>query len=162
MSSPYDLRLMTVHTSPGYAPLLPERPPEVPETFDNAGLLINHSLLAAEILGLDFGELMWRLEAVWAVPAEVLRAFDEEDAQVMDELFGRIEAALGEALDEEGAPRGEGGSLLAASPRLGRDREGRLYFHSHRLEARDLQQALGPFRRFLRFAAEHGLWLRVE
>ena len=158
----YALRLMTVPTGPGPVTALPARPAGVPETWEKAGLLINHSLLTAEILGIDTSELGWRLDAIWAVPAEVLRAFDEEDARVMDELFGRVEAALGEALDGEGAPRGTAGARLAASDYLRLDATGRLLFVSQRLAARDLHQTLGPFRTFLRFAAEHGLWLRVE
>lgn len=162
MSLSYSLRLMTVPTGPGAAAPLPPRPAGVPEVWENAGLLINHSLLTAEILGIDASELTWRLEAVWAVPAEVLRAFDEEDALEIAALCGRLEAALGEALDGEGAPRGELGARLAASPHLTIDRAGRLTFKSHHLAASDLRRQLDPFRRFLRFAASERLWLRVE
>lgn len=161
MSSPYALRLETAPTGPGPAAPLPDLPSDVPAVIDRAGLLINHSLLAAEILGIPTGELTWRLEAVWGVPEE-MRTFDQEDASVMDDLFGRIEAALGDALDEEGGPSGEPGGRLAASSHLGLDGHGRLYFHSHRLAVRDLREELAHFRRFLRFAAQHALRLRVE
>jgi hypothetical protein len=162
MSVSYDLRLMAIPAERDSAAPLPARPADVPDVWENAGLLINHSLLVAEILGIDASDLLWRLEAIWAVPAEVLRAFDEEDARVMDRIFERVEDALGEALDEDGAPRGELGARLAASDHLGSDRHGKLYFRSHRLDVRDLRRYLGPFRRFLRFAADQGLWLRVE
>lgn len=160
MSSPYSLRLIPEPAAPGQAAPLPEV--DFPEVHEEAGLLINHGLLAAEILGIETGEVTWRLDAVWAVPAEVLRAFDDEDAAVMAELFGRVEAALGESLDDEGAPRGELGERLLRSDLVACDRGGRPYFRSHRMLLTDLRHSLAFFRRYLSFAAEHGLWLLIE
>lgn len=162
MSTSYGLRLWPPPQGPGPEPPLPPLPSGVPASFPKAGLLINHGVLAAEILGLDTSELQWRLDAVTGLPEPVIQAYDEEDAAEMVRLFAAVTEALLEALDDEGAPRGEKGEQLAASPHLARDEEGRLYFKSHRLHAIDLRRALPLFSRFLKFAADHGLWLRIE
>lgn len=162
MSTSYGLRLWPPPQGPGLESPLPPLPPDVPASFPKAGLLINHGVLAAETLGLDTSELQWRLDAVTSVPEPVIQAYDEEDAVEMVRLFSAVGEALLRALDDDGRPRGEMGERLAASPHLGRDEEGRLYFKSHRLHAIDLRRALSPFSHFLKFAADHGLWLRID
>lgn len=141
---------------------LPELPAGVPRTYPGAGLLLNHGILAGELLGLDTREAQQTVDVAGGMPEGVIRAYDEDDARALARLLATVEAALGEAVGPGGAPRGPLGQRLAASPLVTRDGEGRLLFASHRLPVADLQRELPAFRRFLGYAADHGLWLLIE
>lgn len=162
MSSPYSLRLIHEPSGPGPPEPIPSRPQGVPEVEERAGLLINHTLFTAELLGIATEDVSWRIEAIWAVPEEVMRAFDEEDAAVLAALCEQVEPALGAALEPDGTARGELGSRLLASDLVDLDAHGRPYLLSHRMLFADLRRYLAVFRRFLTFAAEHRLWLLIE
>ncbi|HSF43575.1 MAG TPA: hypothetical protein VLT87_27525 [Thermoanaerobaculia bacterium] len=160
MPVPHSLTLFR----PGEEPDRPlsKLPPEVPRTFTGAGLLLNHGILAAELLGLDTREAQTAIDVAGGMPEGVLRAYDEEDAEILAKILAATAAALGEALDAGGGSRGPLGERLAASPLLGLDDQGRLFFKSRHLLVNDLRRELPALSRFLKFAADHGLWLRIE
>ncbi|MEQ1500846.1 MAG: hypothetical protein ABMB14_01380 [Myxococcota bacterium] len=128
---------------------------------DRAGRLINHTLFTAELLGIS-EDVLWRLEAIWAVPEEIMRALDDEDAAALATLCGDVETALASALDADGVARGELGSRLVRSDLVGIDSRGRPYVRAYRMVLSDLRHHLVEFREFLAFAAAHRLWLLVE
>lgn len=160
MSGSHSLTLFRPGAPAGSPP--PAPPPGVPATFREAGLLINHGLLAAELLGLDTREAQATVDVAGGFPEPVLQAYDDEDAAVLAALLTATAEALAEATDEAGAPRGPFGERLAASPLLARDEQGRLYFESHRLLVAELRRGLPVLTRLLDHAAANGLWLLME
>lgn len=138
-------------------------PPEgLPITLPDAGLLLNHGLLAAELLGLDTRPAQEVVDIVGGMPESVLAAYDDEDAAVLAALFSKLVDGLDQAVDASGFPRGELGERLAASPLMTRDGMGALLFVSHRLPIADLSDQLPTLQRLLAFAAAQGLWLRID
>lgn len=149
---------------PGEPPDAPavDVPEGLPVTLRDAGLLLNHGLLAAELLGLDTREAQEVVDIVGAMPESVLTAYDEEDAGVLAALFSKLIDALDQAVDVSGFPHGPRGERLAASRMITRDGMGALLFVSHRLPLADLRGELPVLHRMLAFAAKEGLWLRID
>lgn len=137
-------------------------PDGLPVTLRDAGLLLNHGLLAAELLGLDTREAQEAVDIVGGMPESVLAAYDDEDAAVLAELFAKLIDTLNQAVDASGFPRGPLGERLASSPLITCEGTGELLFVSHRLPVADLRNELPTLQRMLAFAAKQGLWLRIE
>lgn len=137
-------------------------PEGVPVTLRDAGLLLNHGLLAAGLLGLDTREAQETVDIVGGMPASVLAAYDDEDAAVLAALFSKLVDALDQAVDASGFPRGKLGDRLVASPLMTRDGMGALLFDSHRLPVAELRNRLPILQRLLAFAASEGFWLRID
>ena len=158
----YGTHSLTLYT-PGPPDTPPVHPPEgLPVTFLDAGLLINHGLLAAELMGLDTREAQETVNIVGNMPESVLAAYDEEDASVLAALFSKLIEALDQAVDASGVPRGLLGERLANSRLMTRDDAGGLLFISHRLPVADLRSELPVLQRLLEFAAKEKLWLRID
>lgn len=148
---------------PGASDSPPINAPEgVPITLPDAGILLNHGLLASELLGLDTREAQEAVDIVGVMPESVPAAYDEEDAGILAALFSKLVDALDQAVDEAGIPRGPLGASLAGSPLMTHDDSGALLFVSHRLPVADLRSEMPGLQRMLAFAAKEGLWLRIE
>jgi hypothetical protein len=139
-----------------------QTPMDLPVTLRDAGVLLNHGLLAAELLGLDTFDAQRAVDIADGMPEPVMQAYDDEDAATLAALFADTIDALAEAVDTAGVPRGPLGDRLAASPLMTRDGAGGLIFRSRRLPVADLRRELPILHRMLAFAAENGLWLRIE
>jgi hypothetical protein len=139
-----------------------EVPDGLPLRFPDAGLLLNHGLLAADLLGLDTREAQEVVDSVGGMPESVLAAYDDEDAAALAALFEKLIAALDQAVDASGFPHGPLGERLAGSPLMTRASAGALLFVSHKLPVADLRSELPILQRMLAFAAKEGLWLRIE
>jgi len=155
------------HSLTLYRPGPPDGPPVhapegVPVTFPDAGLLLNHGLFAAELLGLDTREAQEAVNIVGNMPESVLAAYDEEDAGVLAALFSKLIEALDQAVDASGVPRGRLGERFVNSPLMTRNDAGEFLFVSHKLPLADLRSELPILQRMLAFAAKEGLWLRIE
>ena len=137
---------------------IPALPPGLPRRFPEAGLLLNHGLLVAELLEVDTEAAAATLELAEGGPEGLIRALDEEDAGLLAPFFDEVAQSLQNALDPAGLPQGSAGSLLAASPLVTTDEPGRLILRSHRLPLIELRDRLPTLARYLRFAADHGLW----
>jgi hypothetical protein len=136
-------------------------PEGVPVTILEAGLLLNHGLLAAELLGLDTREAQEAIDIVDNMP-EGPTAYDDDDARALAALFSKLIEALDQAVDTGGAPRGPLAERLTSASHIMHSDAGELLFVSHKLPVAELRAELPALQRMLAFAAQEGLWLRIE
>jgi len=154
--------LLAAETSlEGDAPL-PELPDGMPETFLGAGLLLNHSLVAGELLSLDTSEAQWVVDAQGRMSEDFDPVYTDDDVVALHAYLAELAAVLWKAVDSDGRPRMPRASGLAVSPLLEAYPDGSLIFRSHLLPVADLRAELPALVRFFAFAAEQGLWMRIE
>lgn len=162
MPTPPAFRLLAAETSPAGDAPLPQRPEGVPLVFPGAGLLLNHGLLAGELLGLDTSEAQGVVDRQGRMPEDFEEVYDDDDVAALHVYLAELAGALREAVDTDGRPSSPAAEGLAASPLLETEPGGRLVFRSRLLPVADLRAELPALVAFFAFAAEHGLWMRIE
>jgi hypothetical protein len=157
---PYAYSDLEFWESPDHPPDVSRLPPMstgVPVRLRQAGRSLNFGLLVGEILGIDTQVAQPIIEDIDRLPDSIAHVFVEEDLTVLLEVFSQVSSALAAAVDSKGHPQGDQGQILVEHPLIGQSDEGRLFFHSQRVDLADLQFDLDCLCRFLIWAIDHAL-----
>jgi len=157
---PYAYSDLEFWESPDHPPDASRLPPmstEVPVRLTQAGRSLNFGLLVGEILGIDTRAAQYIIEDIDKLPESIAHVFLEEDLAVLLDVFSQVSSALAAAIDLNGHPQGDQGQILVEHSLIGQSDEGRLFFHSQRVDLADLQFDLDVLCRFLIWAIDHAL-----
>ena len=137
---------------------------EAPAPVDESGVVLNHAILMAEILGVDATEPLELINAVHAQGVEGLpEIYVRDEQEVMAGFLESLLAALDTAADDEGrATDSPGGHALAASAYLSADGGGRLMILNHAMLVTDLRRALAGVLENFRYALAHEMLVRTD
>ncbi|HIK17862.1 MAG TPA: hypothetical protein IGS53_21600 [Leptolyngbyaceae cyanobacterium M33_DOE_097] len=145
---------------------------EARKRLDDAGLVINHSLLVGEILGENINPAIELLDEINRANRLFEESYEnaesssailyEEDINLLYEIFSKILEHLSAAISHTGQPVGIGGERLLASELVGNDANGVLYLHSRHVELLTLKMKLEELCDFLKFATAQNLLVKIE
>lgn len=148
-----DLTLVSPDDNEAPAPDLPH---EIPPRVERAGLYINHAAAVGDELGVDIQPLVDTYNSIYNRDEEDTR-LTPFDVGILIDALAEIEGRLSQAIDDYGRPlETDDGRILAASPQVHTDVEGRLVLTSRHLLVVELREKLLEMLTMLRFArAQH-------
>ncbi len=144
-------------------------PADVVLEVKEAGRAMNYGLLVGELLGVDTAkaiDLLTEVEHMTMFLADddsdtPKLLLDADIAELLN-VFLQSLAALNDAIDEQGFPKGPGGHTLANSAHVQRSEDGRLYIAGEYRDLLELRSDIIHLCRFFQFAIDHGFWLKIE
>jgi hypothetical protein len=140
-----------------------QRDEDAPAPVDQAGPLLNHAILLAEILGFDAAPALATIDAVADQPEGMAQLFAADDQDVMEELLARLDAALRAAVDASGRPTGsDAAATLAASEHVRTEQDGALVIRSRSMHLADVRTAVARLLEIFRFARRNERLVRLD
>jgi hypothetical protein len=135
-----------------------------PAPVEHAGVVLNHAVLLAEIVGVDATDALETINAVHALGATSLpQVYDGDDQRVMIDFLDRLLGALDDALDADGRPtESTAGRALSHSDHLQADDAGVLMVTSHAFGVVELREALRDALANFGYAQAHGMLVRTD
>jgi hypothetical protein len=170
MAANYSELIIDNRPNQGYNIIPKEKTYEMPPNVIDIGVYINHTILIGEILGLNTEELLWAVNMLHRVGAQLEEDLPErsstgtpvikEIAELLLKEFENVFKTLDNAIDEEGRPLKITGESLISSSSLGTDDQGRLFINSHHIYLFDLQEKLKMLIDLINYAIKNNLLLR--
>jgi hypothetical protein len=136
---------------------------DAPPPLQQPGVVVNHAILVAEILGIDAAAALDAVNAVHDLPSALPRVFVPEDQVVMTDFLERLGPALDDAVDPAGRPAATAaGQTLANSEHVRTESDGTLTIRSRSLPIAELRTAVAQALDIFRYAHQHGLLVRLD
>lgn len=136
---------------------------DAPPALEQPGIVVNHAILVAEILGVDTASALDLVNAIGDLPSPLPRVFTLEDQEVMTAFLEQLVTALDETVDAAGRPAATAtGQTLAESEHVRTESDGSLTIRSRSFALADLRTAVAHALEIFRYAHQHDLLVRVD